>query len=218
MNSMDPTNIVCNVIEGLSVISNPCSAVVPGAFIKAYFPQNASICNYASTLQSYGVAYNLKCCSQDNCNGPYFTSATAATPLSTLAIASVTSVNASVEAFVATSAPWSTPPSSSQLLCYVGVGGAAQGSAAHYKCPWVNSALRPPSIRCQALSQIHDNTVDTNIHCSRRGMNLKTAKQAHEKSSDLTHDRCFLGSYDRCASANLTCVDCTAPVPIPKHA
>ena len=92
-----------------------------------------------------------------------------------------------------------------------------RGSAAHYKCPWVNSALRPPSIRCQALSQIHDNTVDTNIHCSRRGMNLKTAKQAHEKSSDLTHDRCFLGSYDRCASANLTCVDCTATVPIPKH-
>ena len=126
MNSMDPTNIVCTVLEGLSNLRNPCATVAPGAFIEAYFPQNASICNYSSILQSYGVAYNLKCCSQDNCNGPYFTSATAATPLSTLAIASVTSVNASVEAFVATTAPWSTPPSSSPLLCYGGVGGAAQ--------------------------------------------------------------------------------------------
>ena len=128
MNSMDPTNIVCNVIEGLSVQANPCSTVAAGSFIEAYFPQNASICNYASILQSYGVAYNLKCCSQDNCNSPYFMSATvtAATPLSTVAIASVTSVNASVEAFVATTAPWSTPPSSSPLLCYVSVGGAAQ--------------------------------------------------------------------------------------------
>ena len=141
---------------------------------------------------------------------------TAATPLSTVAIASVTSVNASVEAFVATSAPWSTPPSSSQLLCYVGVGGAAQltTNAPGWTQP---SALRPPpSIRCQALSQIHANTVDTNIHCSRGGMILKTAKKAHVKSSDMTHDCCFLGSNDRCASANLTCVDCTAPVPIPK--
>ena len=145
MNSMDPTNIVCNVIEGLSVISNPCATVAPGAFIEAYFPQNASICNYASILQSYGVAYNLKCCNQDNCNSPYFTSATvtAATPLSTLAIASVTSVNASVEAFVATTAPWSTPPSSSPLLCYVSVGGAAQLTT---NAPgWTQPSARPAS-------------------------------------------------------------------------
>ena len=65
MNPIDPTNIVCNVLDGLSSF-NPCKGVSTEGFIKAYLPQNASFCSASTILQSLCVAYSF------NCNRPSF--------------------------------------------------------------------------------------------------------------------------------------------------
>ena len=72
MSSMDPTDVVCQVLTRLGQLGTPCSAndTETGSFVTAYFFANQSLCSLAPLLESRGVATQLECCNDSLCNHP----------------------------------------------------------------------------------------------------------------------------------------------------